>query len=364
MAEIVLAPPEPDEIELSLFGPGYGECSVVHAGHGEWIINDSCVRGGSPVALEYLGSLGVDVANDVKLVVASHWHDDHVRGIARIIERCGSAIFACSASLQAEEFLQLVDRAPADLDSLKSGVSEFRKVIDLRRDGKIFDFKFANADQLIWRSASTSSTAHSLSPSTGSVIASHYDIAELVERVSSENIRVPVMSPNHSSVVLWLDFGPFKALLGGDLEQLTASDRGWSAIISSTTRPLGHASVYKVAHHGSETAHNEDIWKIMLDSANISTLTPWRRGRYVLPTGKMTQKIGQLSPAAYITSDKPAKRPVAQTKLADEVMDKAARTRLRMDPPFGHVRLRRRLDENDWRVELSPEAAQLVSTFK
>ncbi len=36
--------PEPDEIEVSLIGPGYGESVLVHLGDGEWVVADSCVE--------------------------------------------------------------------------------------------------------------------------------------------------------------------------------------------------------------------------------------------------------------------------------------------------------------------------------
>jgi hypothetical protein len=74
--------PAPDELEVSLFGPGYGECVLVHLGLGEWLIIDSCVNqyeGGNP-ALDYLKSLAIDPAEAVRLIVASHWDDDHVHG--------------------------------------------------------------------------------------------------------------------------------------------------------------------------------------------------------------------------------------------------------------------------------------------
>ena len=39
--------PSAREIEVSLFGPGYGECVLVHLGEGQWMIVDSCVEQGS-----------------------------------------------------------------------------------------------------------------------------------------------------------------------------------------------------------------------------------------------------------------------------------------------------------------------------
>ena len=36
----VTRPPAPDELEVSLFGRGVGECAVVHLGSGEWLVVD------------------------------------------------------------------------------------------------------------------------------------------------------------------------------------------------------------------------------------------------------------------------------------------------------------------------------------
>lgn len=47
--------PNPNEFELTLLGPGYGECVEIHHGHGEWIVVDSCVdHAGDAAALSYV----------------------------------------------------------------------------------------------------------------------------------------------------------------------------------------------------------------------------------------------------------------------------------------------------------------------
>ena len=75
-------PPQANEIEVSLFGPGYGECVLLHLGFSDWVIVDSCLnKDKSPPVLEYLRALGQDPAQVVKLVVATHWHDDHIGGL-------------------------------------------------------------------------------------------------------------------------------------------------------------------------------------------------------------------------------------------------------------------------------------------
>lgn len=78
--------PRPDELEMTVFGPGVGECIVLHLGEGDWIIIDSCTSpvGDEPAALGYLRSIGVDPDASVRTIVATHWHDDRiVRGATK-----------------------------------------------------------------------------------------------------------------------------------------------------------------------------------------------------------------------------------------------------------------------------------------
>ena len=91
------APPAADEIEVTLFGPGYGEAIAVHLGDGSWLLVDSCIDPDSktPASETYLDQIGVN-ASHVRAIVASHWHDDHVRGISRLAARYPAADFVLS----------------------------------------------------------------------------------------------------------------------------------------------------------------------------------------------------------------------------------------------------------------------------
>ncbi|MGQ0465469.1 MAG: MBL fold metallo-hydrolase [Sporichthyaceae bacterium] len=102
-------PPSADVVEISVFGPGYGECVVVHLGDGEWLVVDSCTfgRGGAPAALTYLDEIGVDVPTQVVLVVATHWHDDHVRGLRSVVEEAPQAQVWMSAAIGFAELMAL-----------------------------------------------------------------------------------------------------------------------------------------------------------------------------------------------------------------------------------------------------------------
>lgn len=99
-------PPDPAEIEVAMFGPGYGESILVHIGNGEWLVIDSFLDPDRrPSALVYLERLGHNPAKAIKLIVATHWHDNHIRGMGRLVESGSSARFCCAGALRSSEFL-------------------------------------------------------------------------------------------------------------------------------------------------------------------------------------------------------------------------------------------------------------------
>jgi Metallo-beta-lactamase superfamily len=167
--------PDPDELEVSVFGPGVGECMVVHLGDAEWMVVDSCVDRESrePVALTYLTELGVDVERQVRAVVVTHWHDDHMRGAARVLEAANNAKFFCSGALDDSDFYEFVVAAE---ERTQTGVydSEFLSILHLlerraqpgARPASIGpEWSFAN--QCIYRGPF--SNVYTLSPSSGTL---------------------------------------------------------------------------------------------------------------------------------------------------------------------------------------------------
>jgi len=130
-------PPNLDEFEVSVFGPGRGECILVHLGYNEWCMIDSCVgRGRSlPAAVEYLKELGQAALEGVLLVLATHWHDDHIGGIADSLREFTNAQFACSTALGHRQFLTLVQLQGKSLQG-DSGVDEFGEILKILQERK------------------------------------------------------------------------------------------------------------------------------------------------------------------------------------------------------------------------------------
>lgn len=99
------------------------------------MIIDSCIHINSnkPAALLYLDSLGVD-DNAIKFIVATHWHDDHIRGLSDLIEKYSEAQFCCSMAMSTDEFIANVETFGArDINTVTSGVREIYRALRLIR---------------------------------------------------------------------------------------------------------------------------------------------------------------------------------------------------------------------------------------
>ena len=100
-------PPAADEIEISLFGPGFGECCAIHVGNGTWVVVDSCLSDETkrPSVLDYFDKIGVDVARAISHVILSHPDDDHVGGISTIYKAAEKADLVMSLAFTERQML-------------------------------------------------------------------------------------------------------------------------------------------------------------------------------------------------------------------------------------------------------------------
>ena len=125
-------PPSLTELELTVFGPGTGECIVLHLGNNDWMVIDSCCPPSSdePAALDYFGRIGVDPRARVRCILATHWHDDHIQGLAKIVDHCADARFAMSGALSGQEFFRIVLEVDA-LNKLVKDTSSASELADI-----------------------------------------------------------------------------------------------------------------------------------------------------------------------------------------------------------------------------------------
>lgn len=89
---------------------------------------------------------------------------------------------------------------------------------------------------------------------------------------------------NLAAVVLWVEVGDSRMLLGADLQEAPKAHSGWTAILGCGTRPPGKAEVFKVPHHGSANAHLSRVREEMLVPDPESVVCPCSNGSTKIPT--------------------------------------------------------------------------------
>ena len=340
--------PAADEIEVTLFGPGYGEAIAVHLGDGAWLLVDSCIdpNSNAPASETYLGQIGV-AADQVRVIVASHWHDDHVRGISQLATTYPEADFVISSVFNnADASAFLAAYSGASSSGLARGAKELYSAAQARKNVFPAHHKSIVIDSML-NGRKVMVTALSPVPAAFAQSIAHF--AQYVPGNNQAINHAPELRPNLEAVVLHIDMGEDAILLGADLENHATF--GWSAVVKdqwSGNRKT--ASVFKVAHHGSYTGDCPEVWEKLLDAKSIACLTPFTLGSHRLPTDDDKLRIRGNTPNAYISSGA-SRRPdmdSRQLKRLGDICKKLAR----VDTGFGAVRLRQQNNAQSWNVEL------------
>lgn len=349
--------PALDEVEVTVIGPSYGESVLIHLGDDRWVIVDSVVVQGQtrPAAIKYLESIGVDPTHAVKLVVITHWHDDHIRGVASILETCSSAAVCVPSSFTRNEFTSFLS-AHADplASSFGTGVDELTRVFEIMRTRT--HNLLGSADNRLLQIDEKDTTHNrrtevwSLSPSAFQIFESLGKMAEMIPGFGKTKRRAVPTGQNDHSIALWISVGDDCILLGGDLEETSDKRAGWSAVVASPNRPNAKAGVFKVPHHGSATGHNDTVWTHMLHSEPHAILTPWNRAGK-LPTNTDLERIQALTKHVHLTAP-PADLARVKHDYEVEKLLRGFGIRTYREPrEVGLVRARKKLGTQDWTVE-------------
>lgn len=364
-------PPNSDEIEVSVLGPGYGECVLVHFGDGRWLVVDSCVHPGSEdsAPLRYLNDLGIS-PDGVAVVAVSHWDDDHCKGMAQLIMACRKAQVVMSKAFVHKDFLAFVAAYSSPLTMhARSGVKQIKETVDsLSKEKRLI--KTALAARRLLAAADLPMThglpveVWTLSPSD-----EEFDnfIAWAAEQMPAigETRRVAVKRlRNDLSIVLHIAVGKDVILLGGDLEEEGRLETGWSAILALSGRPPTKAQLFKVPHHGSKTAHHSAIPTKLLEPDPIAIVAPFKNGSSSLPSADDVSRIAAYAPNSFATTSLRGRASPRRETTVEKTIREVTKqfTTIKRDP--GMIRLRKKVGgSHQWKVEQFGGAAPLAQIY-
>jgi len=347
--------PKSDEVEITVFGPGYGEAIAVHLGDGCWILADSCELPSTKKAasLDYLERLGIPFS-DVKVIIATHWHDDHVKGLSSMAEACTNATVYISDVFNNKEALVFMNAYGGNVASKQTGgTKELYKAIQTPNR-----HAFAHQQSIIWEGnvQGRKMRAVAFSPTHAAKAQSIAHFAQYIPSGYDPINHAPELKPNLEAVVINIDLGEDGILLGSDLEE--SGELGWSAIVGDDwCLSNQRASVYKVAHHGSANGDHPDIWSKLLLETPAAVLTPFVKGSNNLPNPADKARIVGRTSKAYISSNG-SKKALMNEKL-EKRMKQICKNIAVINTAFGAVRFRKKIGEADWGVELFGQAGKL-----
>lgn len=355
---VLAGKPSSETLEVSLFGTGIGEALAVHLGDGDWMLVDSCrPRGEEPLNLAYLKAIGIDPAKDVKLIVATHWHDDHVAGLGELVEQCESASLVFSNALATDEFRCLIasfSGRPIGFAKEKAGVLEMEKslmtILDRKENASpsYHPLIKTQADHRIFRRKDCE--VFSLAPSPQAILEATEEAAVLwtnLEREASgvmgprpSRSGIPCPERNHNAVALWVKWGERRILLGADLEERNNPLLGWQAVLSCNQFPDSRAQVVKVAHHGSPNGDHPKIWSDIVVKPNpFAILTTYNRGATPRPAPADIKRIQGYTDQIYYTS-LPKNTANHYDKTVERTIQGIVRRRRSLSNIPGHVHMR------------------------
>lgn len=313
------------------------------------MVVDSCLdrSTGRPAALDYLESLNADL-NRVVLVIATHWHDDHIGGLSQILESCSRAKFGCPAALRTREFGKLLAAGEDAMLASTSGVDEFLAINRLSKARRTrgvrpevsFPDHWVTQDMRLLRQelnkAGLTAEVWSLSPCPAAMTAAMLEFGRL--SVPTGPIRRLLSTDNQVCAVIWVQVGNVRVLLGADLEDHGREREGWRAVLESTARPHGKAHLFKVPHHGSPNADVPEVWSELLVEAPIAVVAPYWAGRRPRPDDSDLRRLCHRTEYVFVTGKRGG--PKRRDPLVDRTAGSVSKNRVTVQGPVGHIRVR------------------------
>jgi len=285
------------------------------------------------------------VATQVVGILITHWHSDHIRGAFALFQECQNAKLYHSCALSSNEALHLA--AMYKKDVFAETDKNIREFVDIVQ----YLFKTKDRDRLDPVKAKHTFFDHRSGPQTRMIALSPSNtavtqaISKLVESKPTDGSgrvkNVVPESENLNAVAIHFTFGEFSAVLGSDLEETGNMQTGWSAVFQSGIvgdLSLSTSSLYKVAHHGSETGHHEKIWSDLLAENPISITTPYTRSG--LPAPDNINRVTALSSEFLVSRDPNSGKKIKRDSMVDREMRAIVKARKSVNDKMGHIQIR------------------------
>jgi hypothetical protein len=225
--------------------------------------------------------------------------------------------------------------------------------------------RLASVNKVLWeRKVHPVASVKALSPSDAAVIATMAHFRDLAPGISKPRRRIPNIKPNNTSVVVAVQVGEHWSLLGADLERCGDPALGWIAIVEGVSVGDPKHQVFKVPHHGSPTAHDDEVWSQMLVGQPSVATTPFVSGNVKLPSLADCQRILARTPKAFLTAPPKPRKFTDPSRTVEKTVAEATLSAHFVPGRYGHVRMRKRIEareDADWDVAMFGDAVYMAN---
>jgi hypothetical protein len=233
---VPLPPIDPRSLSIFVFGPGVGELVCVHAPPGEWIVVDGCSAHGRGYARQVIEHYQACV----RLIVLTHPHTDHARGVAEVVD---------VATRGPKAKWPKLGMVPPPVTE---GAGEVRDPQAHFEGGVAEQAVAAIVDR--WERCPT--CRWDMRPGTtfevGEVEVTALSPDNATRRKAQEKLQKGQgLDWNQMASALLLEWEGRRVLLGSDLVEKPG--RGWTEVMDRSGQAAQHG-MFKVPHHGSRAA--------------------------------------------------------------------------------------------------------------
>jgi beta-lactamase superfamily II metal-dependent hydrolase len=237
---------------------GQGDGAVLISPAGQTVLFDSGVRNNCDLPLAYLQQLGLD---EVHYHIASHYHDDHIG--------CADTVLAAFPVRRAA-----IDRG----ESYTTGV--YGRYVS--RVGAL-------------RRAATPGMTITLDSGTAHPVVI---TIRVVNGATTTGDTAATNNENDRSVLAWVRFGLFDALIGGDLSGARTSS--YRDVETPAAAGMSQVELYKVHHHGS--AHSSNAAWLAAIAPRIGIISAGPGNTHGHPTTEAMARLHAANVRTYWTT--------------------------------------------------------------
>ncbi len=322
---------ENDElVAVVIGGPSQGESILLHYGDGNWLIVDCCTSDQQNLPLLFLEKIEADL-NKVNFIICSHWHDDHMTGMDRLLEKCGNAYFMIPSVTNKSIFPRYFEYRinKTDKEKEKEAWQVFKRCLDVLNERTHVNNPNLKEPQLVKVESSILDyqTTQGVAVSVKALSPSNDMMARFGEMLAEGDARGGVFNDdeidqNMCSISLSVSFSGKHLFLGADLECNRDDDEDEETCIERceekfsigmcnavSNRYFLDASPYcytKMIHHSSKNGYCPKYWNQYVTDDNLAISTIF--SSQSLPRKNMVTKYLAKSNRYYITSRKSQKK--------------------------------------------------------